>query len=178
MDLAHTAYLVLLLLVGVERIAELRVSKSHAAQALSRGGVEHGRGHYPPMVVLHTALLFGAGLESVLLDRPMPALLVVPMLLLAVIAQALRWWCIRSLGWQWNTRVIVVPGAGRSHRGPYRFLSHPNYVAVVLEGVALPLTGGAWVTALLFTALNAWLLTVRIGTENRALASLEQEAPA
>ncbi len=177
-DPSHLAFLALLLAVGLERIAELRVSNDHAAQAFSRGGVEHGRGHYPSMVVLHGALLLGAGVESVLLDRPTPVALVVPTMVLVVAAQALRWWCIRSLGWQWNTRVIVVPGAGRVQGGPYRWLSHPNYVAVVVEGLALPLVGGAWVTAVAFTALNAWVLLVRIRAENSALASLGEEVPA
>ncbi len=91
----------------------------------------------------------------------------------AVACQGLRWWCITTLGSQWNTRVIVVPGAGRIEGGPYRWFSHPNYVAVVVEGLALPLVHGAWLTAALFTTLNAVLLRVRIGVENRALAALE-----
>jgi len=84
-------------------------------------------------------------------------------------AQALRWWCIRTLGPQWNTRIIVVPGLALVGGGPYRFFRHPNYVAVVVEGVALPLVHSAWVTALVFTVLNAALLTVRIRVEDRAL---------
>ena len=87
-------------------------------------------------------------------------------------AQALRWWCIATLGHQWNTRVVVVPDASRVTGGPYRFLAHPNYVAVVLEGVALPLVHTAWITALAFTLLNAALLTARINVENAALARL------
>ena len=87
-------------------------------------------------------------------------------------AQALRWWCIATLGHQWNTRVVVVPDASRVTGGPYRFLPHPNYVAVVLEGVALPLVHTAWITALAFTLLNAALLTARINVENAALARL------
>jgi len=87
-------------------------------------------------------------------------------------AQGLRWWCIKTLGPQWNTRVIVVPGATRVLAGPYRFLPHPNYVAVVAEGVALPLVGGAWRTALGFTIANALLLRTRIRVENDALRSL------
>ena len=76
------------------------------------------------------------------------------------------------MGWQWNTRVIVVPGAARVTGGPYRYLSHPNYVAVALEGVALPLVHSAWITALAFTVLNAALMMARIRVENAALASL------
>jgi methyltransferase len=87
-------------------------------------------------------------------------------------AQGLRWWCIASLGRQWNTRVIVVPGAPRVTSGPYRFLSHPNYVAVIAEGVALPMVHTAWVTAIAFSVLNAALLRTRIKVENAALARL------
>jgi methyltransferase len=87
-------------------------------------------------------------------------------------SQTLRWWCIVTLGPQWNTRVIVVPGATRVATGPYRWLSHPNYVAVVAEGIALPLVHTAWLTAVVFTALNALLLRTRLRVENAALASL------
>jgi len=100
-----------------------------------------------------------------------PAALGWPMLALVVAAQALRWWCIRTLGRQWNTRIVVVPGLERVTGGPYRFFSHPNYVAVVVEGVALPLVHGAWLTAVIFTVLNAGLLTVRIRAEDEALRS-------
>jgi methyltransferase len=94
------------------------------------------------------------------------------MLLVVVASQGLRWWCITTLGHQWNTRVIVVPGLRLVARGPYRRLRHPNYVAVVAEGIALPLVHSAWVTAVCFTALNAVLLRVRISTENAALDSI------
>ncbi|MCH1868027.1 isoprenylcysteine carboxyl methyltransferase family protein [Nocardioides sp. CFH 31398] len=163
-------FTVLVLLVGLERVAELVVSKRNAAWAFARGGVESGQGHYPVMVVLHTGFLLGA-LVEVWVRRPEPpGPLVWTMLALVVAAQGLRWWCITTLGRQWNTRVIVVPGGGLVTGGPYRFFSHPNYVAVVVEGVALPLVGGAWITALVFTVLNAALLTVRLRVETRALA--------
>ncbi|MDQ1640747.1 MAG: methyltransferase, partial [Actinomycetota bacterium] len=93
-----------------------------------------------------------------------------PMLVLVLAGQALRWWCIRTLGPQWNTRVVLVPGLPLVSTGPYRFLRHPNYVAVVVEGVALPLVHSAWVTAVAFTVLNSVLLTVRIRCEDQALA--------
>jgi methyltransferase len=94
------------------------------------------------------------------------------MLVIVVAAQGLRWWCIATLGRQWNTRVVVIPGAPRITSGPYRFVSHPNYVAVVAEGIALPLVHTAWITALVFSVLNAALLRTRIKVENAALASL------
>ncbi len=164
-------YLLLILAVGVERLAELRLSVRHARWAFEHGGVETGRAHYPPMVALHTGLLVAAPLEVWLADRPFLPWLGWPMLAVVLAAQGLRWWCIATLGVRWNTRVIVVPGLPLVRTGPYRQLRHPNYVAVVAEGVALPLVHTAWVTALVFTVLNAWLLRVRIRTENRALAA-------
>ena len=165
-------YLLLIGAVAVERLAEVVVAERHRSVSKERGGVEFGAAHYPAMVTLHTALLAGCLLEPVLLHRPFIPALGWPMLVIAVAAQALRWWCITTLGYQWNTRVIVIPGAARITGGPYRFLPHPNYVAVIAEGIALPLVHTAWITALVFTILNAVLLRTRIHVENAALASL------
>ncbi|MCR6030930.1 hypothetical protein GGQ22_05680 [Nocardioides sp. zg-579] len=174
----EVGFTLLVVAVGLERVAELVVSNRNAAWSLARGGVESGRGHYPFMVVLHTGLLVGA-LVEVWVRRPdPPSALVWSMLVLCLASQGLRWWCIRTLGQQWNTRVIVVPGAPRVTGGPYRWIPHPNYVAVVVEGVALPLVGGAWITALVFTVLNAGLLATRIRAEDAALARLTGGAPA
>ena len=166
-------FAVLIGLVAAERLAELVVSKRNERWSKQLGGVEYGAGHYPVMVVLHTALLAGALVEVGVAHRPFEPALGWPMLVFVLGSQALRWWCIRSLGRHWNTRVIVVPGLARVTRGPYRLLTHPNYVAVVVEGAALPLVHTAWITAVAFTVLNAVLLRVRIGTENRALLQLD-----
>ena len=166
-------YALLIAAVALERIAELVVSQRNLSWSRTRGGVEFGAGHYPAMVALHTGLLVGCVVEVIALHRPFVPLLGWPMLALVVGAQALRWWCITTLGPQWNTRVVVIPDAPRVTSGPYRFFSHPNYVAVVVEGIALPLVHSAWITALVFTVLNAALLRTRIGVENSALASLK-----
>ncbi|MEV0385222.1 isoprenylcysteine carboxyl methyltransferase family protein [Nonomuraea sp. NPDC050643] len=163
------AYTVLIGLVVLERLAELVVARRNLAWARSRGGVEHGAGHYPFIVLAHVALLIAAPTEVWLLGRPFIPALGWPMLAAVVLAQGLRWWCIGTLGRQWNTRVVVVPGMPLVDRGPYRWVRHPNYVAVVVEGLALPLVHTAWLTALVFTALNAVLLTVRIRVESAAL---------
>ena len=163
-------YTVLIGVVAVERIADLLVAERNRAWSRARGGIEFGGGHYPVMVVLHAALLVGCLVEAV--HRPFIPALGWPMLVIVVAAQGLRWWCITTLDRQWNTRVLVIPGAARVTGGPYRFFSHPNYVAVIAEGVALPLVHSAWVTAIAFTVLNAMLLTARINVENAALASL------
>jgi methyltransferase len=165
-------YVLLIAVVACERLAELLIARRNLAWSLERGGVEVGAGHYPVMVVLHTAFLVGCLAEVILLDRPFLPALGWSMLAIVVAAQVLRWWCITSLGPRWNTRVVVIPGAPRVNGGPYRLFSHPNYVAVVAEGIALPLVHTAWITALVFTVLNAALLTRRITTENAALASL------
>lgn len=166
------AFTVLVGLVGLERVAELVVSTRNAAWSKEQGGVETGLGHYPFMVVLHTGLLVGALVEAWVRRPDVPSALAWSMLLVVVLTQVLRWWCIGTLGRRWNTRVIVVPGLAPVTTGPYRFLSHPNYVAVVVEGIALPLVHSAWITSLVFTVLNAGLLTVRIRAENAALATL------
>jgi methyltransferase len=95
------------------------------------------------------------------------------MLAVVALAQGLRWWCISVLGHQWNTRVIVVPGLPLVAAGPYRWLRHPNYVAVVAEGIALPLVHDAWITAIVFTLLNLPLLAVRISAEETALTAAQ-----
>jgi methyltransferase len=163
-------YALLVLAVAAERVAELVVARRNAAWTRARAGVEHGRGHYPVMVALHTGLLVCCLLEPLLAHRPFLPVLGWSMVALVALAQALRWWCITTLGPYWNTRVIVVPGARLVGAGPYRFLRHPNYVAVVVEIAALPLVRSAWLTAAVFTVANAALLAVRIRCENAALA--------
>ena len=167
-----TLFGLLLVAYGGERAAELVLSSRHIAWARGRGGVERGLRHYPVMVVLHTGLLVGAFVEVLAFDRAFHPWLGWPMLALALGAQGLRWWCIASLGRQWNTRVVVVPGARLVRTGPYRLLRHPNYLAVVVEGVALPLVHTAWLTAAVFSVANAALLRTRIRCENTALAEL------
>lgn len=167
-----TAFVVLVALVALERVAELVVSTRNAAWSLARGGVETGRGHYPVMVVLHAGFLIAMLVEAVVQRPAVPAWLAWSMLALVIAAQGLRWWCIATLGRRWNTRVIVLPGRPPVRSGPYRWLTHPNYLAVVVEGVALPLVHACWMTAAAFTLANAALLTVRIRAENAALATL------
>lgn len=166
-------YFGLIALVGVERLAELVVAKRNAKWSFARGGIETGRGHYPAMVALHTAFLLSCILETIVFDRPFIPLLGWTMFALFLAAQALRWWCIETLGHQWNTRVIVVPGMQRITSGPYRWMSHPNYVAVVVEGIALPLIHTNYITAIAFTTINAFILWLRIRSEREALHMLE-----
>jgi methyltransferase len=167
-----TAFTVLVALVALERLAELVVSTRNAAWSFEHGGRETGRGHYPVMVALHSGLLVAMLVEAWVRRPDVPPALAWTMLALVVASQALRWWCIATLGRRWNTRVIIVPGLAPVTSGPYRFLPHPNYVAVVVEGIALPMVHLAWITALVFTVANAALLAVRIRVENAALRTL------
>ncbi|MGB3481637.1 MAG: isoprenylcysteine carboxylmethyltransferase family protein [Mycobacterium sp.] len=164
-------YYVLLVVITAERLAELLVSQRHATELLRRGGIEYGRRHFPVMVGLHVALLAGCWVEPIVLNRDFIPVLGWSMIVIVLAANALRWWCIATLGTRWTARVIVIPGLPLVNTGPYRWFSHPNYVAVVVEGAALPLAGSAWITAAVFTTLNAALLAVRLRCETRALAA-------
>ena len=155
-------------LVALQRLLELRLSRRHERLLRARGAVERGREHYPLMVALHILWLLSTLIEGVLRG---PVLWPVP-LILFLLVQPLRYWAIFSLGENWNTRILVVPGAELATRGPYRHLKHPNYVVVAVEIATFPLIFGAWITALVFSVLNAALLSIRIREENRALAEL------
>jgi methyltransferase len=162
-------YLVLLASIAAQRLAELAITRRHTRHALAFGGIEYGRGHFAWMRLLHAAFLVCCALEVIALDRPFTPALGLPMLALVFAAQALRLWTMRSLGPWWNARVVVVPGMRIVTRGPYRYHRHPNYAAVVVEGFAIPLVHGAWITALVFSLANALLLAVRIRCEEGAL---------
>jgi len=123
------------------------------------------------MVGTHAAFLVAAPLEVALWAPPFVPALGWPMLALVAAAMALRYWAIATLGERWNTRVLVVPGAPAVTAGPYRFVRHPNYVAVIVEMFALPLVHSAWRTAVLFSAVNALLLGRRIAHEEATLAA-------
>lgn len=164
-------YTGLIAAVALERLFELRLSAKNAQWALLRGGKEYGFSHYRFMTVLHTAFLVACVAEPWLFSRPFSSPWGFVALALVFAAQALRYWAITTLGRRWNTRVIVLPEALPVTSGPYRFVRHPNYVAVVLELLVLPLVHGAWLTATLFTVVNAALLSVRVRVEEAALGA-------
>lgn len=173
---SRIAYLVLIGLVAGQRLWELAVSRRHLRALLARGASEVGAGHYPWMVVLHTAFLASCVAEVWLLDRSFgPAQALIWLGVLAV-ALGLRWWSLRTLGERWTTRVVVLPGAPLIRTGPYRWFRHPNYLVVVLELAAIPMVHGAWLTAVLFGVANLVLLKVRIGAEEAALERAAFEA--
>lgn len=174
MKRTHAAYGALLGAVAAERLWELWLSKRHAAWAKQRGGLEFGRWQLNVMAALQTGLLAGSFAEVTLLRRRARLGLALPMLGVVGAAQALRYWAVHTLGRRWNTRVIVVPGLPAVTGGPYRYVRHPNYVAVIAEGLALPLVHSAYFTAAAFTVANALVLKARVRCEEKALATHNQ----
>ena len=152
--------------VTLQRLAELQLAQRNSRRLLAEGAEEHGRGHYAFIVALHMAWL--AALWWWAPGRPVDLVL----LALFALLQLGRLWVIATLGARWTTRIIVKPGAPRIATGPYRWLSHPNYLIVTAEIALLPLVFGLWRIALVFSLLNAAILWVRIRAENDALARL------
>lgn len=162
---------VVVALVGLQRLLELQHSRRNEARLRARGAVERGRGHYPAMVAVHALWLVSTLVEGFLRGPEPPAWWPVP-LALFLLVQPLRYWAISSLGENWNVRILVVPGGELVRSGPYRFFPHPNYVVVATEVLTLPLIFGAWTTAVVFSVLNAVFFYVRIRAEDRALREL------
>ncbi len=155
-----------------QRLLELRVARRNEAWARAQGGQEYGREHYPLFFLLHSGWLLGTLIEG----RRNRGGVRWGWLALLLVAQPLRYWVIRTLGRQWNTRILIVPGARRVDGGPFRYLTHPNYAVVALEMLSTPLVVGAWRTALLGSLLNAALLRlIRIPAEERALLAYRDQ---
>lgn len=153
----------ILVLVTLQRLGELILARRNTRQLLAEGGIESGAGHYPLLVGLHASWLIG--LWVLAWDQP------VSLFWLSVfgIAQLIRIWVIASLGGRWTTRIITLPGEPLVIRGPYRFISHPNYVVVIAEIAVLPLAFSLVAFAAIFSLLNAIVLVIRIRAESHAL---------
>jgi len=165
------AYIALLALVGIGRLAELRISRRNQRKLEGQGVRKVAERHFRWMVVVHGGILIAAALEVVLLRRPLIPALAIPMTVLFVLANLLRWWVIRTLAGHWNVEVMASSEVGVVTRGPYRWVRHPNYVAVVAELFALPMIHTAWITALAGTAANLEILRRRINVEDGVLMS-------
>lgn len=159
-------------LVALQRLSELVVARRNTRRLLAMGGIEAGAAHYPLIVALHAGWL-AVLLVAIPWDAPVLHLSFVALYL---VLQPLRYWTIASLGDRWTTRIIVLPGAPRLRRGPYRYVTHPNYMIVVAEIALLPLAFGAWDIAAVFTVLNGALLTIRIRAENAAFRAYGADA--
>jgi methyltransferase len=169
-------YLIVVAATGVERLFELILSRRNARRAFARGAIEAGGRHYPVMAAFHTAFLVSCAAEAIVPTRPYPGPIAYAGFAGVIAAQMLRYSAVAALGDRWNTRIIVKCGDPPIVRGPYRYVRHPNYVAVAIEMIALPMMRGCWITAAAFSAGNAALMAVRISAEERALGAGYQRA--
>jgi methyltransferase len=171
MELAPSviAYLALLLLVAALRIFELRVSRRHQEHMVSRGAKKIVDPKFRWMVLVHTGVLLGSACEVVFLRRPLIPLLAVVMAALFLAANAMRWWVIRTMGQHWNVQVVDSTQLGVVTAGPFRYVRHPNYAAVFVEMLALPLIHTAWITATLGAFAHVIVLMQRLTAEERVL---------
>ncbi|MET0675685.1 MAG: isoprenylcysteine carboxylmethyltransferase family protein [Bradyrhizobium sp.] len=161
----------ILALVTMQRLGELVLARHNTKRLMARGAVEVGAGHYPLLVAMHTAWLIALWVYGH--DQPVD-----PIPLAAFVGlQGLRWWILATLGPRWTTRIVVLPGAPLVSDGPYRYIAHPNYVVVAAEIALLPLALHLPVIALVFSALNAGMLVIRIRAESQALAASSGRAP-
>jgi len=150
--------------IALQRLVELVIARRNTARLLAQGGREHAPGHYPVIVALHAAWL--VAIVALVPPDTEPDFW---WLALLILMQAARFWVLASLGPRWTTRIIVMPDAPLVARGPYRWMRHPNYAVVAVELIALPMVFGAVWIAIIFTVLNAAVLTWRIREEDRAL---------
>ena len=178
MPLSVVLFLVLLVAVAAMRIFELRISKKHQREITSRGGEKAKDPVFPCMAMFHILVLIGAAAEVVFLHRPFIPALAFPMLALFVFANIVRWWVIRTLGEHWNVQVMDSTKLGVITTGPFRYVRHPNYAAVFVEMIALPLIHTAWITALAGAVAHAIVLTFRLSAEERVLFADSQYAAA
>ena len=169
MDVSVIAFLTLLLAVGLLRLLELRISRRHQQEMLARGAAKVDDPKFRWMVVLHTSVLLGAAVEVVLLRRPFLPVLAAAMFVVFLMANAVRWWVIRTLGEHWNVQVMDSMRLGVITSGPFRYVRHPNYAAVFAEMSALPLIHTAWITAIVGALAHTAVLSQRLATEERVL---------
>ena len=171
MELSVIAYLALLLLVALLRIVELQISRRHQREMVAHGAAEVNDPRFRWMVLLHTGVLVGAAVEVVFLHRPFIPVLAAVCFVIFLAANVVRWWVIRTLGEHWNVQIMNSTGLGVITTGPFRYVRHPNYAAVFVEMLVLPLIHTAWITAIAGSLAHIVVLSQRLSTEERVLFS-------
>jgi methyltransferase len=171
MPASEIAFLSLLAAVGAGRLLEMRLSRRHQRALAAQGARREPEPGFVAMVALHTGVLVASAVEVLALHRPFTPALGVPALVAFALANALRWWVIATLGPHWNVQVVGSLALGVVTGGPYRYVRHPNYVAVFVELLALPLVHGAWITALVGAALHVPVLRRRLAVEEAVLGA-------
>jgi methyltransferase len=172
-DLIRNAYIALLILAGGGRLIEVVHSRRNQRRLMAQGAPRVAEPRFPFMVLLHVLVIVAAGVEVVLLHRPFILALAIPMFILFMLSNVLRWWVIATMRSHWNVQVMDSVRLGVVTTGPYRWVRHPNYVAVFVELVSLPLIYTAWITALFAAVGNAWVLRNRLAVEDPILLSDE-----
>jgi methyltransferase len=155
-------------IVILQRLVELVVAKRNEKWMRGQGAFEAGAAHYPVMVSMHIAFFISLIAEVLLFDKSLSSVWIL-FLIIFLVTQLARIWCLTSLGKFWNTKIIILPGADVVQKGPYKWIRHPNYVIVATELLVLPLMFSAYFTAIIFSFLNVWMLSVRIPAEEKAL---------
>lgn len=169
MDISTLVFFSIFGFVIIQRIIELFIARRNEEWIKSQGGYEVGKRHYPFMVALHVGFFMSLSLEFIVLDRGLSTFFI-PLLIIFGLTQLMRIWIISSLGRFWNTKIMILPGASVVKKGPFQMMKHPNYAIVALELVVIPLLFNAFITVLVFSLLNMWMLSVRIPIEEAALA--------
>jgi methyltransferase len=169
MDVTVVAYLGLLLAVAVLRIFELRVSRRNQQVMIAQGAAKVEKPRFFWVVAVHTTVLICAALEVVLLRRPFYPVLAVVMLAIFLASNGIRLWVVLAMGRLWNVQVMDSARLGVVSSGPFRYIRHPNYVAVFLEMLSLPLIHTAWLTAIFGCLGYAAAIGQRIAVEESVL---------
>lgn len=151
----------------LQRLSELYISSRNEKWLLSQGAVQYGQSHYPYMVAMHTAFILSNIAEYIWGDH---AEFSTTFLILFIIVLSFKFWALSSLGKYWNTKIYRIPNVYPVKKGPYKLLKHPNYMEVVCEIALIPLVFNLYYTAIVFSLLNAVMLTVRIREENKVWA--------
>ncbi|MBI3895295.1 MAG: hypothetical protein HY313_05140 [Acidobacteria bacterium] len=171
MDISARGYILLLLIVGLLRLAEIRVSKRNQRRLAAKGVAKIPEPNFRWMVLFHIGILISAGVEVIAFRRPFIPVLALLMGLLFVAANSLRWWVIHVMSEYWNIQVMASAELGVVVDGPFRWIRHPNYVAVFTEMIALPLIHAAWFTALTGAVIHIEILSQRLRVEESVLLS-------
>jgi methyltransferase len=176
--MSQEIFTVIVIVLAVQRLLELRLSRRHEARILAQGGREHASGHFGVMKAVHTGWFAAMLIEVFRIDRPFIPWLAAVAFIVFLMGQGLRYAAILTLGWRWSVRIMTLPGTPPVTQGIYRYVRHPNYLGVMLEIAAVPLLHTAYLTAICFTVANAALLFVRIRAEEQALNTANDYLPA
>lgn len=165
-------FLVVISILAIQRVIELLIAKRNEKIVRANGAREYDEKGYKLIVLMHIAFFISLILEYILLDKTLSDFWI-PLLILFLLAQFVRYWAIISLGYFWNTKILITPGTSPVTKGPYQFISHPNYLAVIVEIAVIPLLFSCYLTFIVFTILNLLVLRRRIRIEERALSTLD-----